>query len=581
MANRIVALFLAVTLILTFTACSKKDNFDVADKIGKLPTQQEATEKSEIPAALESETSKEKPKSETESPVNAEPNEPNEPDSPYEPVITDEPSQGLDAYDNPCDHPHEGMDLTVFDGIYRATLPQGDDEETWLQITGYNDYIVLEYHGMIEGCIYRYWAEEFWPGDGWYTNVDDKTVSGKSQCFTSMAQYENYSGLPQNRCITLTDEGVVLNYDDSDAEYFVQVDSFGGGHSTPSEMRQRLGEDVHLDFDYQYDSRDVLGTWGFWTGSDAYVLKFEEDGTFALHKKTSNRPIQIYEGAYGFGTYSGNLVIAAERIGYGGFPYLINWEWYVDEYGDLNITDSDNVIFDGGCWFWPVEEEFFAAMDPDTALGYIVESFHEQGQYTDQYDVEYYYYYSLPQFYHSDHPDLQLINEMITDFYYPIIDDEMQAMEAGELLSYDHVDWQSAVYNGILFLHVYAYTYDWEEHSAFYIDIETMEQLDAHEVLARLEFEEDYFLDTVRSTAEDIFMNQFSEFPQEDWDEFGLHQCLEDTLSPDFVHVYLPIFVDRYGTITVYITISHPAGSGIMWFPTWPFEQTYEAGAVG
>ena len=86
-------------------------------------------------------------------------------------------------------------------------------------------------------------------------------------------------------------------------------------------------------------------------------------------------------------------------------------------------------------------------------------------------------YYSLPNFYYSKHRDLEQINRMINTFYYSIIEEELNAMEVGEILTYDMVDWQAAVYNGVLFLHVYAYTYDWEEHDVFYIDVETMEQL--------------------------------------------------------------------------------------------------------
>lgn len=571
--RRILALLLVLSLVLTLTACDKKDDdFSLADKVGKLPIQQETEEKAEAPEKSPTDPPKEKPKVEKEEA----PGEQEE-----EPIVDPEPSQGLDAYDNPCDHPHEGMDLTVFDGIYRAKLPHTEDDETWLQITGYNDHILLEYHGLIEGSCYRYWAEEFWPGEGWYTSTKTDTVSGKSQLFTSMAQYENYSGLPQNRIMTLTDDGIVLNYDDADAEYYVRDNSYDDFHTAPEEMRQRLGDDAHLDFDYQYDSRDVLGTWAFWTGWDAACVTFREDGTFSLSWKTPNRPIEVYEGVYGFGTYSGNLVIAAERVGYGEFPYITNWEWEIDEYGDLSLKDSDNILFEGNYWFWPVEEEFFTVLDADTALGYILESFHEQGQYTDQYDVYYDYYYSLPQFYHSEHEDLQYINEVITEFYYPIIESEMQAMEIGEFLSYDYVDWQSVVYNGILFLHVYAYTYDWEEHATFYIDLETMEELDAREMLTRLGLDEDTFIDTVRDTAEELFLNMFSDIPEEDWEEYGLYECLEQTLSPEFVHVYLPIFVDRYGTITVYLAISHPAGSGLMWVPACPFEPDYEEEAVG
>ena len=568
--KRILALLLSLAMVLAMTACSSiSDGFQDALKPGTTPEEKPT----ENPAV-------EKPEPKPETPKENEPEEPEDPEEPEEPMTDPEPSQGLDAYDNPCDHPHEGADLTAYNGIYRAKLPQGDDDETWLQITGYNDFILLEYHGMMEGSVYRYWAEEFWPADGWYTSINADTVSGKSQTFTSMAQYENYSELPRNRCITLTDDGVILNYDDADAEYYLRDDGFDGGHTAPAEMRNWFDSDVHLDFDYQYDSREVLGTWGFWTGWDAYVMTLTEQGVFSLVKKTANRPIEVYHGVFGFGTNSGNLEILAERIGYGGYPYAASWEWFVDEYGYMNITDGDSVLFEGGCLLWQVEHQFFTAFDASSGPGYILESFLDYGDYTDQYGTEYYYYYSLPQIYHSENSDLNRINNAIYDAFNPLIEMELEAMESGEFLSYDHVDWQSAVYEGVLYLHVYAYAYDWEEHATFYVDVETMEVLDAREVLARLNLDETYFLDTLRTNAEEVFLSYFSDLSEEDWENLGMDECLEQTLSPEFIHPYLPIFVDSYGTITVYITLSHPAGSGLMWVPVCPFEPVYEE-AVG
>ncbi len=576
--KKMIALLLAFAMLLSVTACASKGSIsDAADKLHKLPVLPDAPEKPEEPEKPETPEDPEKPE-EPEDPEK--PEEPEDPEkdkhnkhdkdnkNDQEPEFVDpEPSQGLDAYDNPPDHPHEGFDLTVFDGVYRANLPQGDDEETWLEITGFNDFIMLEYHGFMDGSVYRYWAEEFWPGEGWYTSTKRDTMLGKSQQFTSMAQYENYSGLPQNRCITLTEDGVVLNYDDSDAEYFTRDDGFAGGHADRDAMREALGDSVHLDFEYQYDARDVLGTWAFWTGWDASFITFREDGTFTMVYKKPNNPIAVYLGVYGFGENSGNLEIMAERIGYGNYPYYANWEWSIDEWGDLNIYDYDEGLLDGEYWFWPVENEFFTVMDADMALGYIVESYFEMGSYTDQYGNEYSYYYSLPNFYESGHRDLKRINQLIDGFYWPIIETELNAMEVGEFLTYDYVDWQSACYNGILFFHVFAYTYDWEEHAVFYIDLETMEELSPEEMLERMGIGEDEFVETARVRAEDIFVSYFSEIPEEDRDAYGYYECLEDTLSDDNINLDIPIFVDNRGDITVYLPICSMAGSGLMWFP--------------
>ena len=481
-----------------------------------------------------------------------------------------EPVYGPDlgSYENPSDHPHEGTDLTVYNGTYRALEPREEDEETWLQVTAFNDFMILEYYGLIEGSVYRYWLEEFWPGMGWYSYWADATVSGRSQEFSSMAQYENYSGLPFSREITLTMDGILLN-GDAGAETYIRDDGFDGGHTSEKELWDILQQSsaVHRDFDYQYDSADVLGTWGFWNGYASASLTFEEDGSFTLYWKDAAEPIVLYRGVYGFGENSGNLEIMAERAGYGSFPYLANWEWSLDEWGYLSITDFESVLLDGQCNFWRIDDAFFTVMDADTALSCVYPFYCLDGAYSDRYDNYYSYYFSLPKFYHSENEDLQRINKMITDFYYPIIETELNAMEVGEILTYDYVDWQASAYNGVLFLHVFACTYDWEEHDVFYIDLDTMEQIDARQVLDRLHLDEDYFLDTVRTRAEELFIAYFSDIPEADREDYGYYDCLEETVSDDFVNLDLPIVADRYGNVTVYMKISSMAGSGLMWMP--------------
>ena len=107
------------------------------------------------------------------------------------------------------------------------------------------------------------------------------------------------------------------------------------------------------------------------------------------------------------------------------------------------------------------------------------------------------------------------------------------------------------------------------------MDVETLEQLDASEVLKRLDIEEDEFLDAARTRAEEIFVYTFDELPEEDREAYGYYDCLEQTVSDEFVNLDLPIFVDRHGEITVYLKISHMAGSGLMWEANNIFEEFY------
>ena len=564
-AKRLIAFLLFIVMTFSLGACgnNKQTQIDFSGKLDKLPTKQESYESQSTPVISE-------PESQTQTTGN----DSSQTEKPAKPEVIDPaPIPALDTYENQQDHPLDGFDLTAFDGVYYAeTAPEGNDE-TWLQIKGYNDFILLEYHGLQSGEIYRYWVEEFWPGEGWYTSTKTDIVLGKSQVFSSMAQYENYSELPQNRIITLTEDGVILSSDDSDDEYFIRDNSISSLHTTPEELREHFGESVHLDFDYQYDSRDVLGTWGYGTNWDNACVTFEEDGTFSLYYKKPNKPIAVYEGVYGFGEYSGNLEIMAERIGYGAYPFYANWEWSLEDSGELNIIDSDSILLADSFNFQPVEEAFFTVMDSAKSLGYVFESINDSGDYTDSDGIDYQYYFSLPQIYSSQSRDIQRVNNEISDIYYSIIESEFEAMNEGYYLTYDYVDWQSAVYNGVLFIHVYAFANDWEEHNAYYIDTETQKRLTGKEVLERLDMDEDYFLDTVREAAEETFVHEFSGIPAEHREEYGYYDCLEQTISDEFVNLDLPIFVDGNGNLCVYAKISVMAGSGLMWTPIWFYNE--------
>ena len=83
--KKFVALFLALTVLLSLAACGKQEHgIDLSGKLDKLPTKQEETETPETPAVTE-------------------PEKPEKTEKPEEPeiIVDPEPGQGLDAYDNP------------------------------------------------------------------------------------------------------------------------------------------------------------------------------------------------------------------------------------------------------------------------------------------------------------------------------------------------------------------------------------------------------------------------------------------------------------------------------------------------
>ena len=466
-------------------------------------------------------------------------------------------------------------DYAVFNGIYRDPVPEQEGETGYVEITAYNDLILLEHFLCMDGSVYSFWAEEFWPSTGYYPNGEYPSVYGKSQTFSSMTHPDIYEDMPKNRSITLTEDGVVLNYDDSDAEYYILDNSFFG-HSSAEDMRGFLGEDVTSDFGALYGSEEVLGIWSCRDGQDIFCLSFSEDGTFSMLRKSPGTPVAAYRGVFAFGEHTGNLEICAERTGCGKYPYMAGWEWSAAD-GSLSLLDKDGTILTPGKEynFRPVQDLFFTELTQQDALSYLYNSYHRTGQYTDQYGTEYSYRYALPQFYGYSEAVTE-VNQTLTDTFFPFIEMEEAAMEAGEFLSYDTVNWEAEIFEGVLYLHIYAVSFNWEEHAAFYLDVATGDFLDTEQVLDRLLIDPGYFLQAVKDGAEEVFLELHKEIPKEDREKYGYYDMLQWTVSQEAVNFDLPIFVDRCGSIAVYAKIGTLAGAGIMWEILRPFD-----GAVG
>lgn len=456
--------------------------------------------------------------------------------------------------------PQDGPDLTVFDGTYRANVPPEGDAG-YVQIKAQNGFILMEHYLCMEGSVYSFWAEEFWPNNDGISAGDFASVSGMSQTFSVMTAGDGYDTMPQNRVITLTEDGVVLNYDDSDAEYYVKDTEFSY-HTSKEQLRQIVGEGTE---------RDVLcGTWSWRSSRETLCLTFLEDGSVSFLQKKVGEPAQIYEGV--FAIEAGDCVsIAAEKAGDGMYPHIMNWTWHVDADNMLWLTfeDGREVIF------LPTEEAVTETVSRDKALSYVEARYDLSGEYTDRYETTYDYCYRMPQFY-GDDAAVMAVNGQIQERFAPIIEEELSAMAQNEFLSFAEVSFESNVHEDVLYLHIYAKTFDWEEHSAYYYDTKTGEFLTTQQVLDRLLIDQNYFLEAVREYALAAFEETFSDLSEEYKEEAGYYEMMEWTVSDAAVNFDLPIYVDAFGSVAVHAKIGSMAGSGIIWETLRPFD-----GAVG
>lgn len=453
-----------------------------------------------------------------------------------------------------------GPDHTVFCGTYRDLVPEAEGENGYVQITACRDFLMLEHFRCMDGSVYSFWAEEFWPYEG---NYQENMIYGRSQTFSLMTRGDLYDDLPRNRTIALTEEGIALTYDDADTEYFIKDSTFAY-HSTTEQLRQILGENT-TDAD-----NDLPGMWSWRNGAEVIFINFAEDGTLSYLWKEAGEPAQVYSGVFAFGE-PGCVEIMAEKIGDGQYPHVMEWQYKVDRDGMLWLTfeDKRQMIL------MPTDGTLTDTIDPQDALSCVGSVYDMAGTYVDQYDTEYFYTYRLPRFF-GDDAAAMAVNEQIMDKYSPLIEEELQAMTREEFISYTDVNWESAVYEGVLYLHIYAETFNWQEHSAYYYDLETGAFLTTEEVLDRLLIDPDYFLEAVRQGAEETFISYFSDVPIGERQEYGYYELLEWTVSNEAVNFDLPIFVNKWGSIAVYARIGSMAGASEFRTVLYPFD-----GAVG
>jgi len=538
--KRWLALLLVIAIVCGLTACGSelKETPKLSDKLSELPAEQ----KQEAP--VKKEPQKEPQKATQKKPVPEE--------------MTQTPER---------EEVETIMDYRMFDGIYRLEAKNEEGIETYVEVRGYPEFLLLEFFQTYEGSTYSFWVEEFWPDEDGVIGAGTK-LQGKSQEFSLMSRGNIYSAMPQDRTISLTEDGLILQYKDISEDRYVRDDSYGPYHTPEEELIQRLNEMVTVT-----SEPEIVGCWGFWDGWSTVRISFEENGGFHFLCKEPGHPIRVFDGAWGIDAETGDIQIAAELVGDGQYPYHVTWQWHLDDSNFLYLVDEEEFLLQelgNDVGFWCVEETDPLNITQFDAMGYVWDSYDLSGEYTDQYGTEYYYSYRLPVFL-EDADDLAEINEEIQDIFVPIIEEELAAMEREEFLTFDTVDWNLYVTEGIVTLHVYGFSWEVEQHRTWYYDLRDRKQVDSRELLKRIGMDETMFLEAVRSEAEAYYVETFSGMPEEDREAYGYYDMLEWTVSDEAVNLDLPVFVDRVGNICVYARIGSIAGAGEFWTPLYPF----------
>jgi hypothetical protein len=321
----------------------------------------------------------------------------------------------------------------------------------------------------------------------------------------------------------------------------------------------------------------LVGIWEFWDGWRTIRVDLQADGGFHFISKEPGMPVRVMDGVWGVDVDTGDIQIVAELAGDGNYPYHVTWQWRLDDNGYLYLRDEYGYILSemgNDVGFWQTEEDVFLNMTQLTAMGYVWDSYDLSGSYTDQYDTAYHYSYRLPLFL-EDEGDLAEINDEIEEKFVPIIEEELAAMEIGEFLTTENVDWNLYVTEDIVTLYIHTFSYMVEYHQTYYYDLRTNSRTDSRELIRRLGIDETVFLESVRNAAEACFIEAFSGLAEEDREEYGYYDFLEWTVSDEAVNFDLPIFVDAVGNLCVMGRIGSMAGADEFWAPLYPFAELH------
>ncbi|MBR6811895.1 MAG: hypothetical protein IKM51_00815, partial [Oscillospiraceae bacterium] len=153
--------------------------------------------------------------------------------------------------------------------------------------------MLLEFSLMMEGSTVFYWAEEFWPDE---PGDQAESLTGKSQEFSSMfGGVDSYEALPMKRSITLTEEGVAIEYDGLGREDYIKDDSLPRPHDSKEAMAEMMSENIAQTV----MDETVVGTYTCWDGINSVRLIFDAEGGFEAVQKSFAKPVRIFEGSWG------------------------------------------------------------------------------------------------------------------------------------------------------------------------------------------------------------------------------------------------------------------------------------------
>ena len=447
----------------------------------------------------------------------------------------------------------------------------------YLEVRQYGDMLTLEHSLYMDGSVYSFWVEEFWPDDDeTFTDLYDK-MHGLSQSFSEMTSLDYYSETPEAIALAYNDAGIAIFRNGSDEPEHYTIES--GLPVNRSELARLQG--------YLQEMADIsladgpAGQWYSWTGDEYIYLELQEDGAFFWLRKGVGHPVEIFYGVWTLDA-EGKLLVLAERAGAGtqNFTTYLNWEYdsemeIVSFYEDYPVLIAE---YDTYYYLYAYDVPAYMAFYQREALAYVTDAFGRSFLYENETEgITHYCYYYLPRVIGYSETTISL-NEDIQSQFGTIIEQSIAQVDNGEHLDYDSVYWEQYVMGDILAILVSAYGPAGELHAVYYYDPTTDTRLYARDVLAALGYDEQMYLDGLLEETLEAFDLYHYGATEEELNSDEYWACLDWTMSADNINADRPFFVDEYGDVIAYVQVETLYGT--CWKVVYPFSE-FDGEAVG
>lgn len=244
----------------------------------------------------------------------------------------------------------DDLPLEIYAGVYRLDA-ESSEEMHCVEVFDLGNMLVLEHALYMEGSLYSFWVEEFWPNDQVEWNDLYDPMPGMSRTFSIMTSETQYDDAPRDCSLRFHDSGIAIAWNDGEViEYYLMDEQAVSIHTNTETFQSQLAG-------AGAPGGEPAGRWYSWNGYTFILAEFNLDGSFRWIFKEMSKPIQVYQGAWT--NTDGRIRTISEKLGAGGYPYAIDMLWeYSGEKGDLCLKEEEPLLlacFGGTDYFYPTD----------------------------------------------------------------------------------------------------------------------------------------------------------------------------------------------------------------------------------